>query len=323
MIFSNTSEIQQYLPVAVTFNFESIRRFLIEAEWEHLVPLLGRKQYEILVRAYTEGQLQAHEKELLDKCRYAVSSFAYQKYLPWGQVQINSAGIQIVSNENMKTAFQWQIEDLQGSALRSGHAALEQVILYLQAEARLFPHWLQSEAYEELHRHFITNATEFSRYAGQSFDRYAFVQMRHLLAEAERRLRKVTGSKLFEELRRQHQKNNLGKHQLRLLDFVRPALVHFTVARSINTLSLRLSEQGITVADGKMTNARYNRVSASPQKLQILQEQAEQATEAAFQEIKDFLDENHYDFPAYPFEMSTIDTTLNPSGKGGGVYGVL
>jgi hypothetical protein len=321
MLFQTTEEIQEYLPVAITFDFVSIMRFIQEAEWEYIQPLLGEAQYQTLVKAYHSDTLQAHEKELLHKCRYAISSIAYMKYIPWGQVQINSSGIQIVSNENMKTAFQWQIEDLQGSALRSGHNAMLQLELFLQENARQFPLWLNSDAYDDFYIKFITTAKEFSKSAGRSFDRYSFIVMQHWLEGAEIKLRKVLGKKLFDELKHQHRKNNFGKHNAKLIELILPALAHFTVAKSVNSLSLQVTPQGITVIDDKDKDRRKNFRSAPQEKLQILQEEANQDAEAAFQEIKEFLEENHFDFPSYPFKPS--EELRGGLSSEGGVFGMV
>ena len=55
------------------------------------------------------------EKGLFELCEVALANFAYGIYITIGQVEISNQGVRIRTAADVKTAFQWQIHDIQNN----------------------------------------------------------------------------------------------------------------------------------------------------------------------------------------------------------------
>jgi hypothetical protein len=120
-LFTTIDEIKDYIPVA---NVEDISGILPDIEWAekmYLIPVLGQDMYDELHEAYHgggsssgsgEAGMSARMANLLRYVQMPLIHFAYSKQLIISQVQIDGAGVSLVTDATRKTAFQWQIEDL-------------------------------------------------------------------------------------------------------------------------------------------------------------------------------------------------------------------
>src|SRR5690606_38717245 len=77
------------------------------------------------IQQLTADGTAAELRELLSE---ATAHLALLHYIGFGQVQISSSGIQIASDANLKTAFEWQITDLRRECSLQGWNAIESAL---------------------------------------------------------------------------------------------------------------------------------------------------------------------------------------------------
>jgi hypothetical protein len=203
-LFKNIAEIQEYLPVTLTFKFPEILPFITQVERDYLIPILSKAQYDVLSAAYNveTPTLSAKQTQLLTECRMVIAPLAYCLWIPFGQVRINTGGIHIVVSETHKTAFQWQVDKLESSALNSGLSAIENLITFLEENVGDFPEWKASESYTISRMFFVSSAKKFNEYYPINQKRYLFLQIKPFLPKIEREsVQPILGRVLFNKVK--------------------------------------------------------------------------------------------------------------------------
>ncbi len=126
-------------------DFVKMQPDVLLAEDDYLRPALGAAFYDDLIDPSTT-LTSAEADRLRALLRSALANLSMVGYLDMGQVQISGAGVQIISTDNQKTAFQWQVNNLKTSFSRKGWNGLEKALAYLEAHATDFPAWASSSS---------------------------------------------------------------------------------------------------------------------------------------------------------------------------------
>lgn len=222
--------------------FRQLAPDLLLAEHEHLRPALGADFFdELLLNASPEA---ARLRELL---AFSLANLTMVSFLDVAQVQISGSGVQIISNDREKTAFQWQINALKTNLGRKGFNSLEKALGYLEQHAADFPTWATSETAQRGREQFISSASEFSTYYNISNARLTFQALASLLRKTESfRLEPALGPDFFAELQQQLRDNALTPENAGLVTgYLRPALAHLTMAQAIGELGFSLNGQAL------------------------------------------------------------------------------
>lgn len=252
--------------------FAQLRPDLLLAEDDYLRPALGTEFYEELLAA--TGAEADRLRQLLAS---ALANLTMVSYVDFAQVQISGSGVQIISTEREKTAFQWQINSLKASYSRKGNNGLEKALAYLEAHATDFPTWAASEVAKNARGYFITSATVFSEFYNISNARLTFQALASLLRKTERfRLAPALGEEFFDELKQQLREGALTAENEKLLDdYVRPALAHLVMAQAIGELGFALNGNALELNVYRPDDA--NSKESDPGLTQLLELKADQA----------------------------------------------
>jgi hypothetical protein len=247
--FKNTAEIQDFIPVAISLDYKAISPFLREVERDYIKPVLGKDLYDDLHTKYqSNASLSEEEQELLLNIRTALAPLAYMLWIPWGQVRIDSSGIRIVTNDQLKTAFQWQIEDLKGSAMRSGFSGIESLYEFLEENKTTFDTWADSEAYTESKELFINTAKDLTAAADIPCTRRTFMMLKPIMKKLEDTVIKNTiGSTLFESIKEEITADDITTDTAGLLDLIRPAVGNLAMASAISKLAVNFDDYGFNI----------------------------------------------------------------------------
>src|SRR6056297_11486 len=155
MFLKSVDEIQQYIPVTASFTYQQIKPSIDRSITKHLEPLLGRALLEDLRKAdntieasgdslsadtvsisTSEGSqtidCNTLKRELITMIERALANLAFYHFIPQLQVQIETSGIHIVTNENRKSAFPWQISDLKKQYAETGFEVLDEILGFLE-----------------------------------------------------------------------------------------------------------------------------------------------------------------------------------------------
>lgn len=264
LLFETIEDIQKYVSVNISSDFFNIKESVRVVTRKHLYRAISKKQYEALLKELEKETVSELYQELADHCRRIVANFAYAHFLPQIQVQVSDAGIQIVSTDNKKTAFQWQIQDLQRSYIRNAYAAIEECLEFLSDNRKEFPIWTDSEAFTEANECLINNAKTFNKYIFIHENRLLFAEMKPLLMRMQRTRIFAVCEKLFENILLQIQKDNLSDKNLKVLEMAQTALAKLTMSEFMKIKTVIIDEDGVTTAATNNTQTLNGKTQAEP-----------------------------------------------------------
>lgn len=264
-------QFRAYVIVNYGTNLENLGPDMRVAERQRIRPTLGPALYNDL-SALSDDDLAAALADpadvrggLLRLVQEAVANLAALEYLVLNQVQISNSGVHIFSDAGKKTAFQWQIKDLQGYFRRKGYNALEEVLTYLEQHVADFPGWASSSAATEARALFINSAGEFSTHYDIAGSRLTYNALLATLRKVERfRIKAVLGPEYFEAIKAQLLAGVLSVDDAYVLDeYVRPALAHLVVAKAVPEVGIGFNGAALELNVYRFDDANQKEADAS------------------------------------------------------------
>jgi hypothetical protein len=266
-------------------HLENLEPDLRVAERQQLRPVLGPALYNELSALSDEDMQAALDDKtdvsggLLRLVHEALANLGLLEYLPLNQLQINDAGVYVISGGSRP--FQWQINELKASLRNKGYNALEAVLAYLEEHVDEFPAWASSVAAVEARVLLIPSATEFTRHYDINGSRLTYQAFLPLIRKVERfQLEAVIGAEYLRELKAQLVAGTLTADNRDVLDdYLRPALAHLVVAKAVGEVGLSFNGATIELNIFRPDNANEREADAGLDGL--LKQKASQAAEDA------------------------------------------
>lgn len=328
-LLTTLDEFRAGVPVNVTSSIELLLPPVAAAERKYFRPLVGRAFYQELLDAYVASDLSEVQAELLELVQIALANLAYASQVTVAQLQIDDAGIRIASDENNKTAFQWQINDLREYLSDTGHAALEEVLTFLDENRAEFPTYVQSEAYTANRTLLLNNARDFSRYYNIGGSRRTFLALVAIIGRLEVfTLEPALSSEFCAELRAEIQTGTVAPATEAVLRLLHPALAHLSMSQAIGELSFNLNGAALELQVYRPDNA--NAKESDPGLTELLSLKRNQALEVGrdyLRKLVAFLNASASAdrYPAYFRSSCYVSPTPDPnalpaSGRRGRIY---
>lgn len=342
MFLNSTEEVQKYIPLTVSFEWDNLRPFLERAETKYLLPLLGKsflkelKEFDASGEDSGSGSVSGsgsgtncsdQKEEVVNKVERALANLSVFMMLPVHQVQIDSSGVHIVTGDNRKTAFQWQIVDMQREFANTGYEVLDELLAYLEEHESCFDTWTNSDAYTKFKDSFIRTASEFSKHFFINDSRRTFLELQPVMQKVEDFWIKPTlGDDYFEHLKNALKKDNVGSEDQKVIDKLKPAIANLTAAKGMSQLAIEVKFSGIVL--NEFADEVRQEKSAEDKRIYDLQKSAHQDGEVYLKMVVDFLNENAEDYPKYKNsdqytdpDDSSVDQPGFQNDKERGVYG--
>lgn len=289
---------REYLPLSITFTFEDILPFIKQVENDILIPVLSQALYDILQSKITNNvAFTSEETDLLSRCRAVIAPLAVVCWLPFGQVQVNSAGVQIASNTEMKTAFGWQVEKLEISATELGYSCLETLQNYLLASS-FTTLWITTNEFKALYKFFINDVTLFRGYAAILKSRYSFEAIKGIMQRVEdNQILGTIGQEQFDSIKADILATSVSQENAALLRFIWPAVANLTMNEALVELGSRIDSYGVTFYTGTVNNKQVNKQDANT--IGIMQNNAQSAGNNYLKQLSDYLYKNADTYPLF------------------------
>jgi hypothetical protein len=254
--------------------FTLLQPDLLLAEDDYLRPAIGAEFYDEFIETAPTGAAADRLRFLLQT---SLANLTMVSFLDVAQVQISGSGVQIISTDREKTAFQWQINSLKDSLSRKGANGLEKALAYLEAHPEDFPTWADSETAKRTRGHFLASALDFSEYYNINNARLTFQALGSLLRKTETfRLETALGSDFCDELKQQLLDDLVtAENEVLLTRYIRPALAHLTMAQAIGELGFSLNGQALELNVYRPDDS--NSKESDPGLTQLLEMKADQA----------------------------------------------
>jgi hypothetical protein len=300
MLFKNTEEIKKYLPVTKSFEWSDIEPFIRNAETDYIIPFLSKAEYDALNAAYNNTAPMANaQKELLQIVRRPLACAAYYCYIPFGNVSIGKAGITAPGNKDENVAAQWRIEDLKSSCDDGYFSGIEQMLLYLESNAGTFTSWNSSAARTNFRDCFINTVDEFN-HEYMIGSRRTLLMLKPIISRVERDyILSITGEELFHELKCQVKAGTLTTTNKKLLEFIRPCIASYTIAKATLELNVRITGNGFLILNTSPFQSVKQEVTPKDTPLQYLREMKYADGASSQKQLYNYLYRNHSQYPLF------------------------
>lgn len=270
-LFSDINEIRQKVTLNDTLKLPEIRPQISRTERSQIQPLLGNEFYNELAEAYAgalvilETKPEAEKKKIKDSgtqyllmsekywpvmeiVQDAIANITFMNAIDQVQVSIGASGVSISVNDTKKTAFQWQIDNLKYQFASDGFNALNELLLYLEANLTDFPVWAASEAYFEQKKFFVETAEIFSENYQINANRMTYLTLRYIMKRVEwNDVRTKISEPLFLKLKEKQLSGYNTKEKILMERFLVPGIVLLTVAKGIVERAIEVTDLGVQI----------------------------------------------------------------------------
>ena len=293
-LINTIDELRELIAINTNSNYEDIKPYIQQAELKFIKPVIGKDLYNELLASISEASSSSDTDYtgLLQKVRLPLAYYAYYLALPILNVQVSSGGIHIVTNENKKTAFPWQIEQLSNSWLNTAHDFIESLLEYLEENISDFPTWKDSSARVDSLSLFITSANEFNDSYFINGSRRLYSALKPILKSVEQKYIKPTiGDDLFDAIKDELQSSGgLSDDTTAVLDIIRPCMAHFTMARALVELPLDIIPNSVFEVTEQIGGKV--RQPSKADKIALLREELTKDARAELKQLQEYLDTN-------------------------------
>lgn len=247
-LFKTTAELKEHYPARVTFDIDDLLPTIKSVEQEYLVEqVLGEAQYAELESAYDTDALTPEQEALLEQLRPAIANLAVYHFTGLANVEFTAGGLVTGQSEHKRPASEWRTRDLERAVLRMGYRALDTTLGWLQARAADYPTWSSSLQATTYRKGFVRSATGFQESVHIGNSGYLFLRMLPTLRRIEAGAIQDTlcSTALRDDLLTKLTAGTLNTPEKVLVDLVRNATTHLTMADCVVELSLGMDERGV------------------------------------------------------------------------------
>lgn len=259
-LFRDIETVGKYVPYLPSSDFDTVKIYLEKAEHRYLrASVLGTALYDgliTLVNSSTAGVeppdlLSPDQVTLLDKCRSVAAHLGAHMASGIGNVLMASGGMSVGITDNSRPADKYRVEEAKKGLISAGYHALDQLIEYLFACSNLGsnPHteWIDTQFYRVWRQGTIRSVAD-AEMSGVNLGGSAWLlyNLKPAIQRAEEVVAKVLPEGEFTVLQNElNGTTGISAARKRLLDKVRPAVVHLALGESILPLSLTLDTMGL------------------------------------------------------------------------------
>lgn len=245
MLFTTTEELKASLgTLHKNMKFETLLSFVEQAEAKHLGPAVGAELLEKL--SAPTADLSADYLALRKKLRAALVHYAVLEAAPFLAVAMGELGLVEQSAGNATPTRQWVYHNFVDAAAEQADANLDIALVYLDFKAADFAEYQASENYAEARGQLLRNAHELGKYLSIKNSRRAYLALLPFLQRVEHlELRPLLGKERLAALHAALASGQPDPADLELLELVRPALAHLTMATALPELSVSITGAGI------------------------------------------------------------------------------
>lgn len=327
MFFTQTEELAVYINVNKSFSLESIQRDLKDTDIIILGPIFGKELIDSLQNAYdtASGNLNAlttAQKLIIERIQSISANFAISEWITSGQVQIDDGGVFILSTNERKTAFQWQIDSVVRKYQEKAYNAAEMALLFLRDNIIDYPEFEDSDQYVTLKQRFISNSRDFTKQFSQLRNNaLIFESLKSCIDDVDSDfIKPILLANYYAELKNKMLNDSLTIADKNLLSIIQRAVVKLSVYKAINENSAIIDQNGFfTFNNTAGSDVRNGSQSASDSATEEMECLMLKDGKAQLTKIRSFLEENISDYPTYASDPNYVpgqsEQVQNASGQ--------
>ena len=294
-LIDNLSQVLSAASINVSNTIENWYPYIEEAQATFIKPVLGIGLYEQLQDAMAldsvppdDGTTMENLAKLLELVRKPLALYALWLGADEFGVSVSSQGIQVIETQTHKTAPQYRVQNLKENWIRRANTSLDLVLKFLDEHREDYPAYICQDA--DL---FLRNTMEFNGEVDIRESRRVFVALKPVIRSVERKyIRPTLSAELFDELKSALKSNlELRCDQKALMELIRPALAHLTMARALSEISIDVLDWGIFDTAGNTFANVSSKQASNREKISVMAEANQRDGEAELKALQQFLDE--------------------------------
>ena len=304
-LIDNLSQVLTAASINVSNSIENWFPYIDEAQESFIKPVLGNVLYDQLQDMMAldpvppdDGTSEANLVKLVEMIRKPLALFALWLGADEFGVSISSQGIQVIETPTHKTAPQYRVQNLKENWIRRANTSLDLVLKFLDEHTEDYPGYDPQDA--DL---FIRGTLEFNSEVDIRESRRVFVSLKPIIRSVEKKyIRPTLSAELFNELKAAWQSGeDLTPSQIALLELIRPALAHLTMARALLEVSIDILDWGIFDTAGNTFANVSSKQASNKDRISIMAEANQRDGESELKALQQFLDEMASEeiYPAY------------------------
>ena len=294
-LIDNLSQVLTAASINVSNSIENWFPYIGEAQETFIKPVLGDTLYRQLqetanpmVREPEQKPVDTHLFDLLEMIRKPLALYALWLGADEFGVSISSQGIQVIETPTHKTAPQYRVQNLKENWIRRANTSLDLVLKFLDEHKEDYPGYEPQDA--DL---FIRGTLEFNSEVDIRESRRVFVSLKPVIRSVEKKyIRPTLSAELFDELKNAWKSDDdLTTAQMVLLDLIRPALAHLTMARALLEISIDILDWGIFDTAGNTFANVSSKQASNKDRISIMAEANQRDGESELKALQQYLDE--------------------------------
>ncbi len=294
-LIDNLSQVLTAASINVSNSIENWFPYIGEAQETFIKPVLGDTLYQQLqetanpiVREPEQKPVDTHLFDLLEMIRKPLALYALWLGADEFGVSISSQGIQVIETPTHKTAPQYRVQNLKENWIRRANTSLDLVLKFLDEHKEDYPGYEPQDA--DL---FIRGTLEFNSEVDIRESRRVFVSLKPVIRSVEKKyIRPTLSAELFDELKNAWKSDDdLTTAQMVLLDLIRPALAHLTMARALLEISIDILDWGIFDTAGNTFANVSSKQASNKDRISIMAEANQRDGESELKALQQYLDE--------------------------------
>ena len=253
MLFSNVTEIKNFLPIGVGNDFGRLKPHIENAEKKYIKTLLGTAMYEELAEFYDSEypveptEVQQATKVLLEKVQHSLIHLAYFSGFDFLNVQVSDTGFQRIESERTKGLFHYQEDNLKKYFSDSGYNGLDDVLVFLEENIAFFTEFKAEENYTVLKQSFLPTVKVVENIPFNLHgSRLTFLALKPMVAYVEdSEIRKTLGETIYAEVKAERVKDAPAAKVTALLPYIRKPLIYLASALFMEETGATLDDKGL------------------------------------------------------------------------------
>lgn len=318
-LFDNITEVKRHnSAVTGDLGLTNIQSFIDDAVNSHVIPKIGRAQYNALITGKGGFASDSIQMTMLLLIQKAVASFTIAYYSANGAVEISDAGIHVTKTEKRLPASDKKILALRRQNLTAGYAALEMAVIYAEGNKGTFTQYAASDERPINLSGYINTSVEFPQTIQIDAELYSRVRSIQLKVE-EDLIDTILGTTVAETLRDHILNGGLLDPEKELLKKIRRALAPLTIAEAIPYQLVSLDPTGAYVFSdtvGGISGNVENRTPAELQRLQVTMNKLSMDGEKYKESLRLWMNDNIDSFTGYTASTAASMADINKNVDG-------
>lgn len=197
--WSDSDELNKFIPVSAALSFEKVESSLEDAMRLFVLPLLGDTLTEKIVSYYDNPDASKKQSELVVECQRAVANLAFWYNYTELNIRITDQGMQRQESEgSFKQTYKYQEDQLRQGFKNKGFNALDRIIDFLDRNVDDFSEYKDSPAYTCRQKAIVRSTAEVDNIYFINNSHLVFLRMKPILKVVEEtELQPLLGTELY------------------------------------------------------------------------------------------------------------------------------